>query len=141
VISDIYHTDSRSIPMSIFSTTALAGIAIAPTICSLIVVHLGWRWTNWFQLIINTASFGILWFCLKETRENVLLRRKATVLNAWLDEQDEVAEEKQVRGRRVRWKVKADEAEQGLWSMMKVSLTRPFRGFLSLFSEEQRAEY
>ena len=141
MISDIYHTDSRNIPMSIFTTTVLAGTAIAPTVCSLIVVHLGWRWTNWFQLIINTVSFSTLWFGLKETRGNVLLRRKATVFNAWLDERDEVAEEKQVRGGRVRWKVKADEAKQSLWSMMKVSLTRPFREFTPLFSEKDQAEF
>ncbi|RPB21585.1 putative MFS transporter [Terfezia boudieri ATCC MYA-4762] len=126
VISDIYHTDSRSIPMSIFTTTVLSGTAIGPTIFSLIVVHLGWRWTNWFQLIINTVSFGVLWFGLKETRGDVLLRRKAMALNAWLDERERVAEEKQVMGRKVRWKVKADEAKQNLWSMTKVSLTRPF---------------
>ncbi|KAF8422532.1 putative MFS multidrug transporter [Tirmania nivea] len=131
VISDIYHTDSRSIPMSIFTTTALAGTAIAPTIYSLIAVHLGWRWTNWFQLIINMVSFGIMWFGLKETRGNVLLRRKATALNAWLEEREKVAEKKQIWERRVRWKVKADEAKQSLWSMMKVSLTRPFHLLLT----------
>jgi len=130
VIADIYHADSRSIPMSIFATSVIAGTSIAPTIFSLIAVHWGWRWTNWFQLIINMVGFCILWFGLKETRGNVLLRQKATALNAWLDEQEKYAKEMQVGERRgVRWKVKADEAKQSLWSMIKVSLTRPFRRF------------
>lgn len=127
--------------MSIFTTTALAGTAIAPTICSLIAVNLGWRWTNWFQLIINWVGLGILWFGLKETRGNVLLRRKAIALNQWLDERESYAAKAEpVDGMmRLRWKVKADESMQSLWGMMKVSLTRPFREIPSFRNKGCRA--
>lgn len=73
------------------------------------------------------VSFGILWFGLKETRGNVLLGRKAMALNAWLDEQEQMYG-KQI-GRRLRWKVKVDEVTQSVSNMIKMSLTRAFRGF------------
>ncbi|KAF8476056.1 hypothetical protein BDZ91DRAFT_710856 [Kalaharituber pfeilii] len=69
-ISDIYHAQSRSLPMRLFTNTAITGTAVAPTVGSLIYVHLGWQWIHWFQLIINMGGLAVSWFVMQE---NVLV--------------------------------------------------------------------
>lgn len=83
------------------------------------------------QLIINGIGMAIAYLVLKETRGNVLLSRKAMVLNKWLDEMDASEEsEKEPEssgGGKIRWKCRADEERESLAIVISVSLTRPFR--------------
>ncbi|KAI5808544.1 major facilitator superfamily domain-containing protein [Peziza echinospora] len=128
VISDIYHAEDRSFPMSLFTTTAIGGTGIGPVISAFINRDLGWRWIHWFQLILNLLVLLLLSLAMKETRGNVLMTRKAYMLNEWLDQREGNFQDVDMKTpqKKVRWKVRADESKESLATLMKMSLTRPF---------------
>ncbi|KAL3480451.1 major facilitator superfamily domain-containing protein [Aspergillus californicus] len=80
-ISDVWHGDkARSLPMSLFGFTSVVGIALGPFIGSAIVQIRRtepWRWIFYIQIIYNAALVPIFWFILRETRPDVILKRRA----------------------------------------------------------------
>ncbi|KAL5343991.1 major facilitator superfamily domain-containing protein [Aspergillus crustosus] len=80
-ISDVWRGDkARSLPMSLFGFTSVVGIALGPFIGSAIVqIHRTdpWRWIFYIQIIYNAALLPIFWFILRETRPDVILKRRA----------------------------------------------------------------
>ena len=132
VISDIYKTEDRNTPMVIFSAAALAGTGLGPAISGIMCQYLSWRWVWYLQTIVCgvTILAQILFF--GETRGNVLLSRKAKALNAWYEEREsagflglEGLTEDSKRAR-IRWKVKSNEERSGIFTMIRISLVRPF---------------
>jgi MFS family permease len=66
--------------MSLFGFTSVVGIALGPFIGSAIVqIHKNdpWRWIFYIQIIYNAALLPIFWFILRETRPDVILKRRA----------------------------------------------------------------
>ncbi|KAI4928311.1 uncharacterized protein J4E92_005795 [Alternaria infectoria] len=88
-ISDVWKGDkARSLPMSIFGFTSVAGIALGPFMGSAIV-QLGypsdglqspWRWIYYIQIIYNAALIPVFYIILKETRGDVILKKRAQKL-------------------------------------------------------------
>ncbi|BFZ65259.1 hypothetical protein YB2330_006422 [Saitoella coloradoensis] len=59
-ITDLFLTDAdRSLPMSIFGLSSVAGIALGPWFGGLIAEPKGWRWIFWIQLIIDGGFLPI----------------------------------------------------------------------------------
>ncbi|KAL4734940.1 major facilitator superfamily domain-containing protein [Aspergillus similis] len=80
-ISDVWHGEkARSLPMSLFGFTSVVGIALGPFIGSAIVqIHKNdpWRWIFYVQIIYNAGLLPIFWLILRETRPDVILKRRA----------------------------------------------------------------
>lgn len=137
VISDIYHTKDRNTPMALFSGFALLGTGLAPLIAGIIVARASWRWIYYSHAIASAVFVVVIFVFFKETRGSVLLSRKAQALNAYYEKLEEAGhfgvllpsedecEEKMAR--RIRWKVKSDEQRASLFTMIQISLYRPFR--------------
>lgn len=83
-IADVWKGDkARSLPMSLFGFTSVAGIALGPFIGSAIIQidkEDPWRWIFYVQIIYNAGLIPIFWFILRETRSDVILARRAKKL-------------------------------------------------------------
>ncbi|KAK5192781.1 hypothetical protein LTR99_010342 [Exophiala xenobiotica] len=83
-IADIWKNDkARSVPMSLFGFTSVAGIALGPFVGSSIVqIHKEqpWRWIFYIQIIFNAGLIPLFWFILRETRGDVILCKRAKKL-------------------------------------------------------------
>ncbi|KAH7121271.1 MFS multidrug transporter-like protein [Dendryphion nanum] len=88
-ISDVWKGDkARSLPMSLFGFTSVAGIALGPFIGSAIVqikkpssgLESPWRWIYYVQIIYNAALIPVFYLILKETRGDVILKKRAKKL-------------------------------------------------------------
>lgn len=83
-IADVWRGDAaRSLPMSIFGFTSVAGIALGPFVGSVILQIQKtdpWRWVFYIQIIYNAALIPVFWFILKETRGDVILAKRAKSL-------------------------------------------------------------
>ncbi|ODQ49831.1 MFS general substrate transporter [Saitoella complicata NRRL Y-17804] len=117
-ITDLFLTDAdRSLPMSIFGLSSVAGIALGPWFGGLIAEPKGWRWIFWMQLIIDGGFLPIFWLILLETRGDVLVSQIAKKM-------------RKETGRRVY--AKAEAKRESLTQLVKLSCTRPI---VFLFTE------
>ncbi|KAL9561481.1 hypothetical protein ACKAV7_014328 [Fusarium commune] len=82
VVSDMYHKEDRNTPMALYSMTIMVGASLGPLVSGSVVDLLGWRWIFFIQLIAIGITTAVLLFLFRETRSNVLLRRKCFALNA-----------------------------------------------------------
>lgn len=82
VVSDLYHKEDRNTPMALYSLSIMLGTGLGPLVSGVAVDRLGWQWIFYIQLITTGSITGaiLLWF--KETRGNVLLKRKCDALTA-----------------------------------------------------------
>ncbi|KAH6872585.1 MFS multidrug transporter-like protein [Alternaria rosae] len=125
-ISDVWKGDkARSLPMSIFGFTSVAGIALGPFVGSAIV-QLGypstglqspWRWIYYIQIIYNAALIPVFYIILKETRGDVILKARAQKL-------------RKETGREVY--AESELEKPSIASLLKVSFMRPTK---MLFTE------
>jgi MFS family permease len=137
VISDIYKTEERNTPMALFSGSVLVGTALGPLVSGFIAQNTSWRWIFYVQLIsCGICTLTIILF-FQETRGSVLLSRKAEMLNRWYEVREQrgyfmsvLSSEEAQSGtihQRIRWKVKSDEDRRNIYSMIIISMYRPFR--------------
>ncbi|OGM42573.1 hypothetical protein ABOM_007966 [Aspergillus bombycis] len=131
VISDIYSTEERNIPMAQFSSAALLGTGLAPLLSSVVVYHSTWRWVYYSHAIVSGFCVAVMFLFFRETRSTVLLRRKADALNRYYEELEHlgyygVIFEGTSEVRRIRWRPKDEEQQYSFRQMMKVSCYRPF---------------
>lgn len=82
VIPDVWTTDeARSVPVGIYILFYLMGSTLGPPTFAGIMQHIGnWRWIFYSQLIVYGALFPFFLFLIKETRGDVILRRRAKKL-------------------------------------------------------------
>ena len=131
VLSDIFTTSERNKPMVIFTGAAMCGTGLGPLVSGILAQHLSWRWIFYVQTITCGLVVMALAAFFKETRGGVILRRKAQTLNAWYDAREKagyVGLEEPAEGytvQRIRWKVEKDAERDTLYSMVKISLSRP----------------
>lgn len=78
-IGDFYTPRERGFPMALYAVCVAAGPCLAPIVGAALVVnpHLGWRWTCYIEAILAFASVALTFFCLPETYQPVLLKRRA----------------------------------------------------------------
>lgn len=131
--------------MACFSSAALFGTGLGPLVCGFIAEYTTWRWIFYTQIIIGGMISGavILFFC--ETRAAVVLRKRAKLLNQWVEKLEDAgvygvqvprkdengANEKHSATLRIRWKVGAEEKRANLATMIRTSLLRPFQLLLT----------
>lgn len=121
MVADCHHSAERTLPMAFFTSLGLAATGLGPLISGYAAQYLGWRWISWIQLIINGCGAFFIFLFMRETRGCVLLSRKAKILNKWMDE-NEAGRDVAVK---IRWRTRAEETNQTLSQMIRVSLTRP----------------
>ncbi|KAL8828725.1 MAG: hypothetical protein Q9170_006475 [Blastenia crenularia] len=135
VVSDIYDTDDRNKPMALFAGAALFGTGLGPLCSGLIAQHLLWRWVFYIQVITSGILIVLVAVFFRETRGNVLLSKRARLLNDWYDAREKVgligfdmshSGVLKSESQRIRWKVKADEERETLTKMIGISVYRPF---------------
>ncbi|KAE8353436.1 major facilitator superfamily domain-containing protein [Aspergillus coremiiformis] len=136
VISDIYHAQDRNTPMALFSGASLFGTSLAPLLSSVIVYHTTWRWIYYSHAIVSGVFVVIIFFFFKETRDSVILSRKAHALNNYYEALETaghvgvIMTDDNLGGKqcakRIRWKVKSDEQRESLGQMISISCYRPF---------------
>ncbi|RAR09428.1 MFS multidrug transporter-like protein [Stemphylium lycopersici] len=124
-ISDVWKGDkARSLPMSIFGFTSVAGIALGPFIGSAIVqigypstgLQSPWRWIYYIQIIYNAALIPVFYFILTETRGDVILKKRAQKL-------------RKTTGREVYAESELD--KPSVVSLLKISFMRPTKMLLT----------
>ncbi|KAE8139723.1 major facilitator superfamily domain-containing protein [Aspergillus pseudotamarii] len=81
VIGNIWETEkSRSIPVSLYIFSYLAGSSTGPVIGGAIFEGLSWRWIGYLQLIWFGALLPVYYFLFRESRGAVILARRAQAL-------------------------------------------------------------
>ncbi|KEQ58381.1 MFS general substrate transporter [Aureobasidium melanogenum CBS 110374] len=137
LIADIYSSEERNTPMSLFSGSAVLGIGLGPLICGFIGQYSTWRWIFYMQTIVNGTIVVVVIVFFQETRQVVMLRKKARLLNEWHRKCKESNAsvsfylpassqypEKSVS--HIRWKVREDDERKGIAETFLSSVTRPF---------------
>jgi multidrug resistance protein len=145
VVSDIYHAQDRNTPMALFTGAAFLGTGLGPLCSGFLAQNVHWRWVFYTQVITCGVCILAVILFFKETRGNVLLSRRAHILNAWYEALEEAgyvgvmmpggADGSKMRSQRIRWKVKSDEERESLAKMIGISLYRPFRAYLQLYPD------
>lgn len=113
-VSDIYPSQHRGLPMSLFALSIYVAQSIGPFTASYTVANpaLGWRWVFGWQGVIGGLTFALMAMLLRETRSPVLLSRRARQLTL-----------NDPSGRQYR--CAADDEVVGFWAAVKISLSRP----------------
>jgi len=116
-LSDLYDNDHRGLPMLCFSFAAFAPTGLGPVFGGYVAMLRGFRLVFWLVFAISgLLTIGVI-FLQHETRESVLLSRKARKLRAETGDRRFVAQ--------------ADEERASLSSILKIALTRPVRLFFT----------
>lgn len=115
-IADVWKGDrARSVPMSLFGFTSVAGIALGPFVGSVILQinkTQAWRWIFYIQIIYNAGLIPIFWLILSETRGDVILARRAKKI-------------RKETGKPVF--AESELIKQSTWMLLKLSFSRPAR--------------
>lgn len=125
-IADVWKGDrARSLPMSLFGFTSVAGIALGPFVGAAIQtiptkyttdLNAPWRWIFYIQIIVNGALIPVFWLVLKETRGDVILAKRAKKL-------------RKETGRPIYAEAELD--KESLVNRLKVSFKRPTKMLLT----------
>ncbi|KAF2732998.1 MFS multidrug transporter-like protein [Polyplosphaeria fusca] len=124
-ISDVWKGDrARSLPMSLFGFTSVAGIALGPFVGSAIVqiqkprvgLEEPWRWIYYIQIIYNAALIPVFFLILKETRGDVILKARAKKL-------------RKETGRPIY--AESEIQKQSVMALLKISFMRPTKMLLT----------
>merc|ERR1712093_341683 len=116
-LSDLFSNEDRGIPMLAFSFAAFAPTGLGPVAFGYATTAVGFRvvgWVNFAMAAIFAIALGIF---QKETREGVLLSKKAARIRKETGDNRYVAQ--------------ADEERASLATIIKVTLTRPVRLFFT----------
>ncbi|AFR97650.2 drug transporter [Cryptococcus neoformans C23] len=132
-IADIYIPVQRGLPSAVFAFAAIAGSGMGPVIFAWVesTTRLEWRWIWWIQSMTIGALFPFILLIMRETRESVILRRRAAKLRKEHQpgEKNEKADQNLfqapdgVVGRFTAW---SEMNRIGLWEAMRTSALRPF---------------
>lgn len=78
-IADIWPTNERGIPMSIYSLSAVASVGIGAVAAGWVEAdpRFQWRWIQWFHVIASGLYVISILICMRETRSAVILTRLA----------------------------------------------------------------
>ncbi|KAK8847392.1 hypothetical protein IAR55_005250 [Kwoniella newhampshirensis] len=115
-IADIYIPANRGLPSSVFAVMAIAGSGVGPLVFAWVESdpRLQWRWVWWIQTILIGALFPFILLFMRETRESVILRRRARKLRKERGLEDGG-----------RYTARSEIGKVGFFAAMKMSSTRP----------------
>ncbi|PHH80616.1 hypothetical protein CDD80_619 [Ophiocordyceps camponoti-rufipedis] len=91
VVVDLWDKQDRNTPMAIFSGFLIAGYAAGPLVATVLVGAIEdhwllWRWTFWHQAMADAAVLTAFFVVIRESRESVVLTKRARLLNKWYEE-------------------------------------------------------
>ncbi|KAK2743968.1 hypothetical protein FQN55_007017 [Onygenales sp. PD_40] len=119
-ISDVWRgSKARSLPMSLFGFTSVIGIALGPFIGSAIqTIHKKdpWRWIWYIQIIYNAGLIPIFYLILRETRSDIILKRRAQKI-------------RKETGQPVY--AQSEVVASSIWKLLQISFERPARMLLT----------
>ncbi|RPA86954.1 MFS general substrate transporter [Ascobolus immersus RN42] len=119
IMADIFISEQRGLPMSIFALCAMVGVGLGSLINGWVVFYSTWRWIHWSQLIYCSFQMVVVYFVISESRQNVILSRKAKLLNKLLAESNSDI--------KVQWKARADDETKTWGELMSGSVILPFK--------------
>ncbi|KIR80349.1 drug transporter [Cryptococcus gattii EJB2] len=132
-IADIYIPVQRGLPSAVFALAGISGSGIGPVIYAWVesTPRLEWRWIWWIQSITIGALFPFILLIMCETRESVILRRRAAKLRKehqsggtnGKGDRDLFQAPNEIRGRFTAW---SEMNRIGFWEAMRTSALRPF---------------
>ncbi|KAF2723957.1 MFS general substrate transporter [Polychaeton citri CBS 116435] len=112
-LADFFDPIDRGVAIAVFSSATFIGPAMGPVMGGFITMsHLGWRWTQWIELIMAVLFWTIGLFIYPESYAPVILQRRA----------------KKLRYQTRNWAIHAaaDEKEVDLREITEKYLLRPF---------------
>ncbi|POY70051.1 hypothetical protein BMF94_6938 [Rhodotorula taiwanensis] len=110
-VADLFDAADRGLPMSLYSFCAFGANGLGPALCGWVEMKKGWRWIEWYQMMVAGAIAIVLVLFTRETRASVLLSRRAKKLRD--DLQDD------------RYQCRSDAERSSISVLMRVSMTRP----------------
>ncbi|KAL8287493.1 hypothetical protein RQP46_003351 [Phenoliferia psychrophenolica] len=113
VVHDLFSRDAGGWAVAIYGLSSTDGPPLGNVFGGYITQNLGWRYLYWIQLGIFGIVWFILYFCMPETRDTILMMKKAKLLREKTGNEKIFALHEQDR-----------EAPGRLW---KITLTRPIR--------------
>lgn len=93
------------------TTYSFGANGLGPALCGWVEMKKGWRWIEWYQMMVAGAITIVLVLFTRETRASVLLSRRAKKLRD--DLQDD------------RYQCRSDAERSSISVLMRVSMTRP----------------
>ncbi|KAF4594446.1 Major facilitator superfamily domain, general substrate transporter [Ophiocordyceps camponoti-floridani] len=160
VVVDLWDEQDRNTPLAMFSGFLIAGYAAGPLVATVLVGAIEdhwllWRWTFWHQALADAAILTAFFVVIRESRESVVLAKRARLLNKWYEEletrgsyglwmSDEMsypssdsttrrtgkssalAESTLGTYQRIRWLVRDDEERPSAGRIIATSILRPF---------------
>ncbi|KAF1989694.1 MFS general substrate transporter [Aulographum hederae CBS 113979] len=133
VVADIYSGDEeKNAALALFTGGAMFGNGFGPLVSGFTAQQLGWRWISYILAVFVAVMVAVFAVSFGETRSDVLLRRKAHMLNTEYEEKEstqnsDVRDEHQTYP--TRWYA---QERQSAPQIIRISLTRPM---LLLFTE------
>lgn len=110
-LSDLFDDSSRGLPMAVFAFSAFAPTGLGPVIFGYVAMLRGSRLVFWVQFALAGLLTILIYIVQKETRESVLLSRKARAIRK--------------RTQDDRYRASADADKRSLASVLRSTFTRP----------------
>jgi MFS family permease len=80
IIADIWQNAAqRSLPVSCYVLSLLAGVTLGPVFGGAVIAGLNWRWIFYIQLMLYGASLPLVIIFIRETRANAILSKRHKV--------------------------------------------------------------
>ncbi|KAK4702416.1 hypothetical protein P7C70_g3805, partial [Phenoliferia sp. Uapishka_3] len=80
VVHDLFSRDGGGIAVGIYGLSSTSGPPLGNAFGGYIVQTLGFRYLYWIQLAIFGGFWFIIYFCLPETRDTIIMMKKAKAL-------------------------------------------------------------
>jgi len=113
VVHDLFARDESGYAVALYALSSTDGPPFGNVVSGFIAQEKGWRWLFWFNLIVFGAFLPIIYFCLPETRDTILMMKKAKRLRRETGNENIYAEHETERGQ--------------AGHLYTVSLVRPFK--------------
>ncbi|CAD6582632.1 MAG: hypothetical protein CYPHOPRED_002084 [Cyphobasidiales sp. Tagirdzhanova-0007] len=117
VVHDLFARDECGYAVALYALSSTDGPPFGNVVSGFIAQQKGWRWLFWFNLILAGTFWVVIFFFLPETRDTILMMRKAKRLRKETGNENIFAEHEKERG--------------SPGHFYKVSLLRPFRFFFT----------
>ncbi|GAA6061662.1 hypothetical protein JCM10212_000845 [Sporobolomyces blumeae] len=80
IVADIWPKVHRGIPMGLFVLIVFTANATGPLVANWVAFTVNWHWVYWIQMCSNAFVFLYVLFFFKETRGEVILRKRCNAL-------------------------------------------------------------
>jgi len=118
VVHDVFGIDEGGYAVALYALSSVDGPPLGNALSGYLAQEKGWRWLFWFYLILFGANWVVVAAFLPETRDTIIMSRKAKRIRQATGQDNVFAEHEQDK--------------KGPGHLWKVSMVRPF---VFLFTE------